>query len=104
MPDGEDYVLGGVKLWTTNGVVAYLLVMMALVPAGKPIGRYEALGPKVAFIAATTFALEAVVDLSSHMADEDRTDIRIEAPLAKPYGSEMGWLMADERGQLRGQH
>ncbi|MFF5127884.1 acyl-CoA dehydrogenase family protein [Streptomyces syringium] len=200
VPDGDDYILDGVKLWTTNGVVADLLVVMARVPKseghkggitafvveaasegvtvenrnafmglrglengvtrfhqvrvpaaqrigpegaglkialttlntgrlslpamcvgagkwclkiarewstvreqwGRPIARHEAVGSKIAFIAATTFALEAVVDLSSQMADEDRNDIRIEAALAKLYGSEMGWLMADELVQIRG--
>lgn len=200
VPDGDDYVLDGVKLWTTNGVVADLLVVMARVPKseghkggitafvveagsegitvenrnafmglrglengvtrfhqvrvpaanrigpegaglkialttlntgrlslpamcvgagkwclkiarewsaareqwGKPVAFHEAVGAKISFIAATTFALEAVVDLSSQMADEDRNDIRIEAALAKLYGSEMGWLMADELVQIRG--
>ncbi|CAL9403423.1 acyl-CoA dehydrogenase family protein [Streptomyces sp. enrichment culture] len=200
VPDGDDYVLDGVKLWTTNGVVADLLVVMARVPRseghrggitafvveadsegvtvenrnafmglrglengvtrfhrvrvpashrigeegqglkialttlntgrlslpamcvgagkwclkiarewsaereqwGKPVALHEAVGSKIAFIAATTFALEAVVDLSSQMADEDRNDIRIEAALAKLYGSEMAWLMADELVQIRG--
>ncbi len=32
-PDGDDYLLDGVKLWTTNGVIADLLVVMAQVPA-----------------------------------------------------------------------
>ncbi|MEQ8143141.1 acyl-CoA dehydrogenase family protein [Streptomyces sp. OP7] len=200
VPDGDHYVLDGVKLWTTNGVVADLLVVMARVPKseghrggitafvveassegvtvenrnafmglrglengvtrfhqvrvpashrigeegqglkialttlntgrlslpamcvgagkwclkiarewsavreqwGKPVALHEAVGSKIAFIAATTFALEAVVDLSSQMADEDRNDIRIEAALAKLYGSEMAWLMADELVQIRG--
>ncbi|MFE0574730.1 acyl-CoA dehydrogenase family protein [Streptomyces albogriseolus] len=200
VPEGDDYVLDGVKLWTTNGVVADLLVVMARVPRseghrggitafvveadsegvtvenrnafmglrglengvtrfhrvrvpashrigeegqglkialttlntgrlslpamcvgagkwclkiarewsaereqwGKPVALHEAVGSKIAFIAATTFALEAVVDLSSQMADEDRNDIRIEAALAKLYGSEMAWLMADELVQIRG--
>ncbi|MFI6934465.1 acyl-CoA dehydrogenase family protein [Streptomyces sp. NPDC050287] len=200
VPDGDDYVLDGVKLWTTNGVVADLLVVMARVPRseghkggitafvvesasegvtvenrnafmglrglengvtrfhqvrvpaanrigpegaglkialttlntgrlslpamcvgagkwclkiarewsaareqwGKPVAFHEAVGSKISFIAATTFALEAVVDLSSQMADEDRNDIRIEAALAKLYGSEMAWLMADELVQIRG--
>ncbi|WP_055556826.1 acyl-CoA dehydrogenase family protein [Streptomyces sp. NBRC 110028] len=200
IPDGDDYLLDGVKLWTTNGVVADLLVVMARVPKsdghkggisafvvetaaegvtvenrnafmglrgiengvtrfhrvrvpaanrigpegaglkialttlntgrlslpamcagagkwclkiarewsaareqwGKPIARHEAVGAKVSFIAATTFALEAVIDLASQMADEDRNDIRIEAALAKLYGSEMAWLMADELVQIRG--
>lgn len=69
---------------------------------GRPVARHEAVGAKISFIAATTFALEAVVDLASQMADEDRNDIRIEAALAKLYGSEMGWLMADELVQIRG--
>ncbi|MFJ9807168.1 acyl-CoA dehydrogenase family protein [Streptomyces sp. NPDC101158] len=201
VPDGDDaYVLDGVKLWTTNGVVADLLVVMARVPAseghrggitafvvegdspgitvehrnafmglrglengvtrfhqvrvpaanrigpegsglkialttlntgrlslpaacagagkwclkisrewaaereqwGKPVARHEAVGTKISFIAATAFALEAVVDLASQMADEDRNDIRIEAALAKLYGSEMAWRMADELVQIRG--
>ncbi|MET9414172.1 acyl-CoA dehydrogenase family protein [Streptomyces klenkii] len=200
VPDGDDYVLDGVKLWTTNGVVADLLVVMARVPRseghkggitafvveataegvtvenrnafmglrgiengvtrfhqvrvpaanrigpegsglkialttlntgrlsipamcvaggkwalkiarewstareqwGKPIARHEAVGSKISFIAATTFALEAVLDLSGQMADEDRNDIRIEAALAKLYSSEMAWLMTDELVQIRG--
>ncbi|MBC7272190.1 MAG: acyl-CoA dehydrogenase family protein, partial [Streptomyces sp.] len=200
VPEGDDYVLDGVKLWTTNGVVADLLVVMARVPKseghkggitafvveaasegitvenrnafmglrglengvtrfhrvrvpaanrigpegaglkialttlntgrlslpamcvgagkwclkiarewsgareqwGKPVALHEAVGSKIAFIAATTFALEAVLDLSSQMADEDRNDIRIEAALAKLYGSEMACLMADELVQIRG--
>ncbi|GAA2911146.1 acyl-CoA dehydrogenase family protein [Streptomyces thioluteus] len=200
VPDGDDYVLDGVKLWTTNGVVADLLVVMARVPKseghrggitafvveataegvtvenrnafmglrgiengvtrfhqvrvpashrigaegtglkialttlntgrlsipamcvsagkwclkisrewsaareqwGKSIAKHEAVGSKISFIAATTFALEAILDLSSQMADEDRNDIRIEAALAKLYGSEMAWLMTDELVQIRG--
>lgn len=33
--DGQAYELEGVKLWTTNGVVADLLVVMARVPLMK---------------------------------------------------------------------
>ena len=194
-PDGEAYLLDGVKLWTTNGVVAELLVVMAAVPGkgisafvveadspgitvenrnafmglrglengvtrfhqvrvpaanrigkegaglkialttlntgrlslpalcagaakwsvriarewsservqwGLPVGKHEAVGGKVAFIAATAYALEAVVDLASELADAGANDIRIEAALAKLYGSEMAWLVADELVQIRG--
>lgn len=69
---------------------------------GRPVALHEAVGSKISFIAATTFALEAMVDLASQMADEDRNDIRIEAALAKLYGSEMACLMADELVQIRG--
>ena len=198
--DGSAYVLNGVKLWGTNGVIADLLVVMAQVPKsaghrggitafvveadssgitvenrnafmglrgiensvtrfhdvrvpaenvigregqglkialttlntgrlslpavcaaagkwclrvarewsntreqwGSPIGGHEAIADKLAFIGATTYALEAVLELSSQLADDDRNDIRIEAALAKLYGSEMAWQMADELVQLRG--
>ncbi|ETK33093.1 acyl-CoA dehydrogenase family protein [Microbispora sp. ATCC PTA-5024] len=192
--DGDAYVIDGVKLWTTNGVVADLLVVMARtgakisafvveadspgitverrnafmglrgiengvtrfhqvrVPAdnligregqglkialttlntgrlslpatcagaakwaagiarewgtarvqwGRPIGEHEAVAGKIAFIAATAYAVEAVVDLCSRLADDERNDIRIEAALAKLYGSEMAWRAADELVQIRG--
>ncbi|MGW6931299.1 acyl-CoA dehydrogenase family protein [Lentzea sp. NPDC054927] len=193
--DGDDYVLNGVKLWTTNGVVADLLVVMAQVPDrgitafvveagaegitvenrnafmglrglengvtrfhnvrvpkknvigkegaglkialatlntgrlslpalcagsakwclkiarewsteriqwGLPVGRHEAIAGKIAYIAATAYALEAVLDLSSELADAGKHDIRIEAALAKLYASEKAWLVADELVQVRG--
>ncbi|GAA2644553.1 acyl-CoA dehydrogenase family protein [Nonomuraea recticatena] len=192
--DGDDYVLDGVKLWTTNGVVADLLVVMARtgrkisafvveadspgitvqrrnsfmglrgiengvtrfegvrVPArnrigregdglkialttlntgrlslpatcagnakwavkiarewcnarvqwGHRVGEHEAVATKVAFIAATAYALEAVCDLSSRLADDESNDIRIEAALAKLFASEMAWRVGDELVQIRG--
>jgi alkylation response protein AidB-like acyl-CoA dehydrogenase len=198
--DGSEYVLEGTKLWTTNGVVAGLLVVMARVPKseghrggitafvvegtaegitverrnafmglrglengvtrfhqvrvpatnrigsegqglkialttlntgrlslpascaaagklatkiarewslervqwGRPVGEHEAVAKKISFIAATTYALEAVVELSSQLADDKRNDIRIEAALAKLYCSEMGYKIADELVQIRG--
>jgi alkylation response protein AidB-like acyl-CoA dehydrogenase len=198
--DGSAYVLDGVKLWTTNGVIADLLVVMARVPQseghrggitafvveadspgitvearnafmglrgiengltrfdrvrvpagnrigaegqglkialttlntgrlslpaicagaakwctkiarewsrervqwGRPIGEHDAVAGKVAFIAATAFALEAVVELAGALADEGRHDIRIEAALAKLYGTEMACKVADDLVQIRG--
>ncbi|KAE8763121.1 acyl-CoA dehydrogenase family protein [Georgenia thermotolerans] len=195
-----DYLLDGVKLWSTNGVVAELLVVMARVPAseghrggitafvveadspgitverrnafmglrglengvtrfhrvrvpaanvlgregaglkialttlnagrlsipalcvgaskwclkvgrewarervqwGKPVGRHAAVAHKIAFMAATTYAQEAVLELAGHLADAGRTDIRIEAALAKLFTSEMAWKVADELVQVRG--
>src|SRR5947208_3392668 len=43
-----------------------------------------------------------MLDVSSRLADEKRNDIRIEAALAKLYGSEMGWKAMDELVQIRG--
>jgi hypothetical protein len=69
---------------------------------GRPIGKHDAIAQKLAFIAATTFAMEAVVELSSALADEERNDIRIEAAIAKLWVSEMAWLVTDEMIQIRG--
>ncbi|OBJ04305.1 acyl-CoA dehydrogenase [Mycobacterium alsense] len=197
---GEAYELEGVKLWTTNGVVAELLVVMARVPKGdghrggisafvveadspgitverrnkfmglrgiengvtrlhrvrvpaenligregdglkialttlnagrlsipasatgsakwalkiarewsgervqwgKPLAHHEAVAHKISFIAATTYALDSVLELSGQMADEGRNDIRIEAALAKLWSSEMACVVADELLQIRG--
>ncbi len=198
--DGDAYLLDGVKLWTTNGVISELVVVMARVPEhaggkggitafvvesdspgitvenrnafmglrgiengvtrfhqvrvpaanrlgkegqglkialttlnmgrlsipamcagggkwclkiarewsaqrvqwGRPVGKHGAVAQKISFIAATTFALEAVLELSAELADAGGKDIRIEAALAKLWSSEMAWLLADELVQIRG--
>ena len=69
---------------------------------GKPIGRHDAVAQKLAFIAGTTFGLEAMLDVASRLADDKSNDIRIEAAIAKLYGSELGWRVVDELMQIRG--
>ena len=69
---------------------------------GAPIGKHDAIAQKIAFIAGTTFALEAMVEMASALADDKRNDIRIEAALAKLWSSEMMWKVADEVVQIRG--
>src|ERR1035437_8134758 len=69
---------------------------------GRPVGEHEAVAKKISFIAATTYAMEAVLELSSQLADDKRNDIRIEAALAKLYCSEMASKIADELVQVRG--
>jgi alkylation response protein AidB-like acyl-CoA dehydrogenase len=69
---------------------------------GRPVGRHAAVAHKIAFMAATTFAQEAVLELSARLSDTGRGDIRIEAALAKLWCSEMSWLVADELVQVRG--
>jgi alkylation response protein AidB-like acyl-CoA dehydrogenase len=69
---------------------------------GKPVAKHEAVARKISFIAATAYALDAVLELSAQMADEGRNDIRIEAALAKLWSSEMACLIADELVQIRG--
>jgi alkylation response protein AidB-like acyl-CoA dehydrogenase len=69
---------------------------------GKPLAEHEAVARKISFIAATTYALDSVLELSAQMADEDRNDIRIEAALAKLWSSEMACVIVDELLQIRG--
>jgi alkylation response protein AidB-like acyl-CoA dehydrogenase len=69
---------------------------------GKPVGQHDAVAQRIAFIAATSFGLESIVDVTSRMADDQRNDIRIEAALAKLYASELGWRVADELVQVFG--
>ncbi|MEV6343249.1 acyl-CoA dehydrogenase family protein [Actinoplanes sp. NPDC051851] len=69
---------------------------------GRPVGTHEAVASKIAFIAATTYAMESMLDLCCMIADDARNDIRIEAALVKLFASEMAWRVADELIQIRG--
>jgi alkylation response protein AidB-like acyl-CoA dehydrogenase len=69
---------------------------------GKPVGEHGAVVEKISFIAATSYALGSVLELSGQMADEGRNDIRIEAALAKLWSSEMSCVIGDELLQIRG--
>ncbi len=69
---------------------------------GRPIGKHDAVAQKLAFIAGSAFGLEAMLDVSSRLADNKSSDIRIEAAIAKLYGSELGWKVLDELIQIRG--
>ena len=69
---------------------------------GRPVGEHAAVSQKLSFIAATTYAMESVLDLSTRLADAGTKDIRIEAALAKLWSSEMAWRVVDELVQVRG--
>ncbi|WP_205697862.1 acyl-CoA dehydrogenase family protein [Conexibacter sp. SYSU D00693] len=69
---------------------------------GRPVGKHDAVAQKVAFIAGSSFGLEAMLDVASRLADSKRSDIRIEAAIAKLYASELGWQVVDELMQVRG--
>jgi alkylation response protein AidB-like acyl-CoA dehydrogenase len=69
---------------------------------GGPIGRHDPIAQKLAWLAGTAFGLEAMLEVSSRLADDKRNDIRIEAALAKLYESELGWTAVDEMVQIRG--
>lgn len=69
---------------------------------GQPIGTHDAIAQLLASMASTTFAMEAVSDLASAMADRGDCDIRLEAAVAKMWNSEEGWNIVDRTLQIRG--
>jgi alkylation response protein AidB-like acyl-CoA dehydrogenase len=69
---------------------------------GFPVGKHEAISHKIADMAATTFAMEAVSDLASRLADRGGYDIRLEAAAAKEFNSVRAWEIIDDTMQIRG--
>lgn len=70
---------------------------------GHPIGRHAAIADKLARMAADTYALEATVRYVSSLVDADKhADVRLEAALAKLWGSETSWRIVDDTMQIRG--
>ncbi|MBI4322723.1 MAG: acyl-CoA dehydrogenase family protein [Candidatus Omnitrophica bacterium] len=69
---------------------------------GGPIGKHEAIAAKLAGMAPTVFAMEAMVWLASALADRKTVDFRLEAAMAKLFCSEACWRIVDDTVQIRG--
>ena len=69
---------------------------------GQPIGKHDAIAQKIGRMTAEIFAMEAVADLASLMADRGTTDIRLEAAMAKMWNTEVGWRIVDDTLQIKG--
>jgi alkylation response protein AidB-like acyl-CoA dehydrogenase len=69
---------------------------------GAPIGKHAAVAGKLADMAADTFATEALVYYVASLVDADKNaDIRIEAAMAKLWGTEAAWHSVDQTMQIR---
>ncbi len=69
---------------------------------GGPIGKHEAIAAKLANMAPTVFAMDAMVWLASALADRKTVDFRLEAAMAKLFCSEACWRIVDDTVQIRG--
>ena len=69
---------------------------------GQPVGKHDAVAQKIGRMAADTFAMEAVSDLASLMADHGGYDIRLEAAMAKMWNTETTWRIVDDLLQIKG--
>jgi alkylation response protein AidB-like acyl-CoA dehydrogenase len=69
---------------------------------GAPIGKHEAVASKLAWMASHTLAMEAIVWLTSGLADKGEVDLRLEAAMAKLFNTEVAWQCIDHLVQIRG--
>ncbi len=69
---------------------------------GAPVGQHGAIADKIARITAEIFATEAMTMTTSALVDRKKSDIRLEAAMAKMLGTEAGWRAVDETLQILG--
>ncbi|MDH3284276.1 MAG: acyl-CoA dehydrogenase family protein [Acidobacteriota bacterium] len=69
---------------------------------GSTIGKHGAIADKIAYIASTLFAMEAMTFLTCAMVDRKSSDIRLEAAMCKMFCTEATWHIANETLQIRG--
>jgi len=69
---------------------------------GRPVGQHEAVAQMIADMAARTYAMEAIADLGALLGDQHKSDIRLEAAIAKLWNSDVAWEICDEALQVKG--
>lgn len=67
-----------------------------------PLAKQELVRKRVAHMAALTYAMDAVLYMTTGMLDRKDDDIQVETAMCKVFCSEMGWLVVNDAMQLMG--
>src|SRR5690606_35925484 len=68
----------------------------------RPIGDFDLVRQKIARMAALTYAMDAMLYMTTGFLDRGDKDIRIETAVCKTFCSEMGWRAVNDAVQIMG--
>jgi acyl-CoA dehydrogenase family member 9 len=69
---------------------------------GAPLASKELVRKRIAHMAALTYAMDAVLYMTTGMLDRKDDDIQVETALCKVFNSEMGWRVVNDALQIMG--
>ena len=69
---------------------------------GAPLADKELVRKRIAHMAALTYAIDAVLYMTTGMLDRHDDDIQVETALCKVFCSEMGWRVVNDAVQIMG--
>ena len=68
----------------------------------RPVGDFEIVQAMIARMAALTYAMDAVLYMTTGMIDRHDEDIMVESGICKCFCSEMGWRVVNDAMQIMG--
>ncbi len=69
---------------------------------GRPLAEFELVRTRIAHMAALTYAMDAVLYMTTGMLDRHDEDIMLETAICKVFCSEMGWRVVNDAMQIMG--
>ena len=69
---------------------------------GAPLAKQELVRQRIAHMAALTYAMDAVLYMTTGMLDRKDDDIQVETAICKVFCSEMGWRTVNDAVQIMG--
>lgn len=68
----------------------------------RPLADFELISAKIARMAALTYAIDAMLYMTTGMLDRDDEDIMVETAICKVFCSAMGWEVVNDAMQIMG--